>query len=329
MPGGRRPRTHARRYGVSVRMPGRRSALAGERPDGRRVVAVTGAAGRVGSACLRALADEPVDVVAIDLVAGDGPGYWRRADLRRWPEAVTALAGVTDLIHLAGHTAPGGQRTSTVLLDNVEITANVLEAFASGPSGASGTAVLASSVSVYGMVWSPSFRSPDYVPVDEDHPCRPSDPYSSSKLVAEMLAGMWTRSAGITTVTLRFPWTSGDEPDRLRAFLDVVAQDPTGEVGCRNMWAHVHVDDVASAMVAALDVHDGRAHVLNIASTEVPGGRLASELMATCHPQSDVRGSVDVTGLFATDRARELLGWTPTRSLLAGRDSRGPEAPGG
>lgn len=283
------------------------------------MVAVTGAAGRVGSACLNALENESVDVIAIDRVLGHGPGQWRRADLTRRRDAVRALEGATHLIHLAGLTSPGAGQASDVLMHNVGITSHVLEAFA---GGAPVTAVIASSVSVYGLVWSPSEGAPDYVPVDEDHPVRPSDAYSTSKLASEALAGMWTRSAGFTTVSLRFPWTAGDEPDRIRAFLDVIGADPAGEMGRRNLWSYIHVDDVASAMIAALDVRDGRAHILNIASPEVPGDHLASQLVATCCSESDVRGSVDASGLFATDRARGLLGWSPTRSLLGDRDAR-------
>lgn len=287
---------------LRVRRPVPRPREAQSRP----VVAVTGAAGRVGQACLRALESERVDVIAIDRVRGDGPGEWRRADLRRSADAERGLAGATHLIHLAGITFPDPE--SEVLMENVGIAANVLRAFA---SGAPQTAVLASSTSTYGLVWSPSLVSPDYVPVDEDHPCRPADPYSLSKVVLEQLAAMWTRSAGFTTLALRFPWTSADEPERVRSFLDLIAADPTGELGRRHLWAYAHVDDVARAMVSALTVQDGRAHVLNIAAADIPGGYRASELVATCHPQAQVRADVDKVGLFATDRAYELLGWRP------------------
>lgn len=284
------------------------------RDGARRVVVVTGAAGRVGRACLRALDGTGATVVAVDRVRGDGPGRWRRADLRDPGEARRALAGATHLIHLAGVTAPDPALGSRVLTENLAIATSVLDAFAKErPS----TAVLASSTSVYGLVWSPTVLSPEYVPVDEAHPCRPSDPYSLSKLAVESLAAMWARSAGFTTVCLRFPWAAGDdEPDRVRAFLGRMAENPIGELGRRHLWTGLHIDDVADAIVRALDLADGSAHVLTVCAPQIPEGRSASELIRQCHPTARVVDDVDVIGLFSTVRARQLLGWQPSRTLV-------------
>lgn len=286
------------------------------------VVAVTGAAGRVGTACLNALADD--SVIAIDRVRGRGPGDWRTADLHDRAQARAALAGATHLIHLAGHTEPDPERGSEILVDNVAIAASVLEAFA---EGAPDTAVLASSISVYGAIWAATTISPDYVPVDELHPLRPSDPYSLSKVVVEALAAMWSRQGGFTTASMRFPWTAGDEPERIRDYFVALAADPMCDSGRRNLWAWIHVDDVAEAMVAALGIDDGRSHVLNLASPRIPGGHRASELMADGHPGTPVHADVDTVGLFATDRAQALLRWQAHRTFELVPESPAPPHP--
>lgn len=222
------------------------------------------------------------------------------------------MAGATHLVHLAGWTAPDPSAPTRVLLENVAIAANVLDGFAAGPAR---TAVVASSSSVYGLVWAGTERTPEYLPVDEEHPCCPDDDYSLSKLVLEELAAMWTRRTGMTTVALRFPWTSGHEPDRIRDFIGTLADDPTGETARRHLWSYVHLDDLADAIVRALDVDDGGAHVLNIASPDIPGGHRLSALAATCFPSVPRQFDVDSCGGLRTDRATRLLGWQPTRTF--------------
>jgi nucleoside-diphosphate-sugar epimerase len=285
--------------------------------DAAPVIAVTGAAGRVGEACMRALAATPYRVIAIDRRMGRGPGEWRRADLTRTHEARRALAGATHLVHLAGLSGPAIGREAEVQIDNVAMAANALEALAE-VTPKSGTAVLASSMTVYGFVWGREELAPVYVPVDERHPCHASDAYSASKLAIEQIAAGWTFRTGRTTVAIRFPWVSADEPERIRSFLDEIDRDPVGELGRRHLWSYVHIDDLAAAIVAALELDDGQAHVLNIAAAEVIGGRQPDELVAGCLPSTEVRAGL-AEGFVDTARARATLGWLPANSLLVDR----------
>ena len=48
--------------------------------------------------------------------------------------------------------------------------------------------MLASSTAAYGYIYGAADAVPDYLPVDEDHPCRPTDPYGLSKVVGERIA---------------------------------------------------------------------------------------------------------------------------------------------
>ena len=81
---------------------------------------------------------------------------------------------------------------------------------------------------------------PDYLPVDDDHPCRAARPYGMSKRLAEEMCAAWTARTGIPTIVLRPVLILSDEGlDRMSA------QD--AELG-----AFVHVDDVADAVVKSL-----------------------------------------------------------------------------
>ncbi len=278
-----------------------------------RVVAVTGAGGRVGAACLRAQADRGEVVIAVDRRRGNGPGEWRRADLRRARSARRALAGATHLIHLAGYPAPDPSLGWRVLTDNVAMTANVLDAFAGGRPE---TAVLASSFCVYGLVFPPSLGSPQYLPIDEDHPAKAADPYGLSKIALEHLAGVWSEHTGATSVAIRFPWTAAPgESERISRYLGSMRDDPHSSSSAGSLWTSVHIDDLADAFVRALDVHDGRAHVLNVSSPWLPVDEALTRLAASAHPRAERRPGLDDVGALDTRRARELLGWAPTRTF--------------
>lgn len=279
-----------------------------------RVVAVTGAAGRVGTACVRALVERGDDVIAIDRRIGSEPVLWQRVDLRRARPTRAVLAGVAHVIHLAGHTMPDPSLGSRVLLDNVAIATHVLDGI---DAGVPSTVVIASSVCVYGLVFEPRVRSPRYVPVDEDHPCEPGDPYSLSKLVIEDLAAGWTRRTGSTSVCLRFPWTAGADRARVAGYVGMLATEPLCPQSRGNLWASVHVDDLADAFVRALDVDDGAAHVVNVASSWYPGDLPLSALVGQAHPSARVLPDIEEEGPFSTRRARALLGWAPRRTFAS------------
>ncbi len=282
------------------------------------MIAVTGAAGLVGTACLRALADRGEEFVAIDRRAGSFAARWRTADLRSARAARRALRDATHVIHLAGHTSPAAADRDTLVRENVAIAANVLGSLEDAGRAAGATAVLASSTCVYGFAYEPRVRSPLYLPVDEDHPRGPGDAYSLSKVMIEELAGAWTRRTGGTSVCLRFPWVGSDEePRRVAGYLRVLLHKPHSVEGRGNLWASVHVDDLADAFIRALDVRDGATHLLNVASPWVPGDLTVSELAALDHPTAERRPGLDSLGTYGTARAQDLLGWQPGRTFAA------------
>ena len=67
---------------------------------------------------------------------------------------------------------------------NVAMTNNVL---AAARVAGVRKIVCGSSLAVYGLYYPVTPLQPEYLPVDEDHPLRPQDPYGLSKLVGEKL----------------------------------------------------------------------------------------------------------------------------------------------
>jgi len=57
------------------------------------------------------------------------------------------------------------------------------------------------------------FGEPDYVPIDENHPKRPTSPYGASKLAVEQLLSDFDRGYGLKSVCLRYFNAAGADPD--------------------------------------------------------------------------------------------------------------------
>src|SRR6185312_13012772 len=138
-------------------------------------VAVTGAAGRLGSATTAALLAHDHEVTAIDQTPIVIQGVRRiRADLRDLGQTYGALAGAEVVIHLAAIAAPVGLPPEVVYSTNVLSTFNVFEAAATLGIR---RVVSASSVSALGFPWQHRWSEPHYLPIDEAHPLLPQDCY--------------------------------------------------------------------------------------------------------------------------------------------------------
>jgi GDP-4-dehydro-6-deoxy-D-mannose reductase len=110
----------------------------------------------------------------------------RRAVAETAPEVVYHLAAQASVP--AAWESPGG-----TLATNVATTLHLLEAVRAAAPDA--RVVTVGSGAVYGP--------PDAVPVSEDAPLRPQDPYAVSKAAADLLAGMYADAHGLDVVRVR------------------------------------------------------------------------------------------------------------------------------
>ena len=107
------------------------------------------------------------------------------------------------------------------------------------------------SSSAFGMGWVHDGNAfvPLYLPLDEEHPMMPFEPYGLSKQVGEDIGRMVARSSDTSVVSLRF--TNVALPDVQAEFPWPVPtpENPLTLV----MWAYADARDVAEAHVLALD----------------------------------------------------------------------------
>jgi nucleoside-diphosphate-sugar epimerase len=143
-------------------------------------VLVTGSSGFVGRHFVRFLREKQVPVEEFDLAHGD------------ISEHVFSFPELGHVFHLASQTyVPfSWDRPLDYYRTNVLGTANVLELCRK--HSCSLTYV---SSNVYG--------TPKYLPVDEEHPVRPSSPYSHSKLLAEEMCRYYAETFHIPVAVLR------------------------------------------------------------------------------------------------------------------------------
>lgn len=91
------------------------------------------------------------------------------ADLRRIIDLYEALKDADGVVHLGAYQAPNLAPDGETFSNNVTATYNVIKV-ASDLEVAH--VVIASSVATYGFLYAYRFWPPDYLPLDEGHPCR-------------------------------------------------------------------------------------------------------------------------------------------------------------
>jgi UDP-glucose 4-epimerase len=285
-------------------------------------VVVTGGTGAVGRFVVRALADDSEgrvrhDVTVFDAAAETGhPGgvdpdgvRQVRGDIRDLGQVYGALHGADAVIHLAGIRRPGIATDEVVFATNVLGTFNVHEA---AWRLRIRRVVSTSSEAALGWDYRGADFVPAYLPIDEDHPARPKDPYGLSKIAGEAVARSYA-ARGLEVVVLRPPWVILPEGlDRLR-------QDGGRRMARFGLASYIDVRDLAEAYRLALEAPSERLApdpVLFIVADDPSVAEPLSEFMPRTLPAIGNMAADLSEGrpAVSNDRARVALGWRPRRS---------------
>jgi nucleoside-diphosphate-sugar epimerase len=270
-------------------------------------VAVTGAAGRIGSRVLELLGRQGKAVVGIDTVLPP-PGSdvadveWAQVDMTDYGAVVKAFDGCDGLVHLAAIARPGLVEDSVVHANNVVSSYNALRAAAE--VGIT-RMCQASSINAIGCAWSRSPRY-EYFPLDEAHPSYTEDPYSLSKWICEQQADAIARQfSPVGIASFRYHMVV---PDRDRAVSNY--RGAPDEVQVKNLWGYTSLAAAAGACWLALETDMAGHEAFHIVAPDHVGEAPSWELAQRYYPGVALRRPMaDDESFFDSSKAGQILGW--------------------
>jgi nucleoside-diphosphate-sugar epimerase len=269
-------------------------------------VVITGGSGLLGPYVVNHFVEAGYDVLSVDSVKPEKcPARHMTVNLMNLGECYGALTGADAVIHLAAIPVAYSHPNEVTFHNNVMSTYNILEA--SAGLGIK-KAVIASSESSYGIVFSRQNLAPQYVPIDEDHPQLPEDCYGLSKIVAEEIAGMINRRCGMQVVSFRIGNVITAE--KYKNFPEFI-HDPKKRRTI--LWSYIDARDIASACRLAVEAKGLGSVALNLAADDTSMDIKNSELMRAEFPEvTDIRAPLDnYHTLLSNERAKKLLNWQP------------------
>jgi nucleoside-diphosphate-sugar epimerase len=221
------------------------------------------------------------------------------------------------IVHSAALLGLPDQDDSRIIATNLQGTWNVLSA---AREAGVRRVVFLSSVDALGVF--KGERAPDYLPLDDAHPCYPMTPYGISKLLAEAMCRLFSESSAVSVVCLRPPgvWTEETYAwiQSERAKRPEFEWDPFWEYG-----AFIDVRDLSRACVCALTCRVKAFACLLVSSPDIStSGRTSRELADFVLPDVEWRGGAEFEedpfrSLLEIENARRTLGWTPRYSWQA------------
>ena len=291
-------------------------------------VLITGAAGFGGSSLTRALLAQDFRVTGLDIVP-PGHAFLLRRELSNpnfrylWKSVQDIQPGDVDghsvVVHLAAQSdAPlAFDSPRYTVMQNIEGAVALLEAVrhASGVT----RLMFAASGNQVGRA--------RYLPIDEDHPLTPHNPYGFSKAAAEMALGAWRLAYGIPSIVLGTGVVIGPNMRRevfiFKWLWDALHGNPIVVEGGSQTRDLAYIDDVVRGWILALQapveevvgqkffVGSGTEHSIDFlarACRDAIGNEVPIEYAGFRPGEEGHREA------FSVEKARRVLGFTPEHS---------------
>ncbi|MEN8640149.1 UDP-glucose 4-epimerase GalE [Pseudomonas sichuanensis] len=299
---------------------------------------VVGGAGYIGSHMVKHLLAAGHDVVVADLAPTRHQVKWVELDIANAAalDALFAEYSFDAVFHFASFIQVGESVTEPgrYYQNNVAATLVLLQAMVRAGVR---RLIFSSTAAVYG--------DPQYVPIDEQHPKSPINPYGCSKWMVEQVLQDFDRAYGLRSVCLRYFNAAGADPEGECGerhepethLIPLILQAASGRRPAITVFGrdydtpdgtcirdYIHVADLASAHALAVDylVAGGASTAFNL------GNGLGFSVQQVIDTVRDVTGrevcvenaprrAGDPPRLVAdAGKARQLLGWKPVYSSL-------------
>lgn len=304
-------------------------------------ILVTGGAGYIGSHAVKALLQAGYQVLILDNLV-----YGHR-DLVEQVLQVKLIEGdiedrplldhlfqthkIEAVMHFSAYAYVGESVTDPdkYYRNNVVATLTLLEAMLAASIK---KFVFSSTCATYGV--------PKFIPITEDHPQNPINPYGATKLMVERILSDFDIAYGLKSVCFRYFNAAGADPSGLlgedhnpethliplvlqtalgqRQSISIFGTDyPTPDGTC--IRDYIHVSDLADAHILGLEylLKGGESNVFNLGNGN---GFSVREVIAAAQEVTGINISVqecdrrpgDPPSLIgSSEKARKILGWQP------------------
>ena len=306
-------------------------------------ILVTGGAGYIGSHAVRALKKAGFETLVLDnLIYGHAdfvqPDELLKGDLedRQFLDQVFQNHPIEAVLHFAAYAYVGESvaNPSKYYHNNVGCTLNLLDTMVKYHVR---HFIFSSTCATYG--------EPLNIPIDENHPQRPINPYGRSKFMVEQILDDYDKAYYIKSVRLRYFNAAGADPEggigedhvpethlipltldvaiNQRPHISIFGTDyPTRDGTC--IRDYIHVTDLADAHVLGLQYlkQGGKTDVFNLGNgngfsvkevIDVAREVTGKEILAI---EAERRAGDPAELVGSSKKIKEILGWSPKYTEL-------------
>jgi nucleoside-diphosphate-sugar epimerase len=293
---------------------------------------VTGASGFVGRAVVAQALKEGKLVTGLGRNRPELDIAFIECDLTDATRLESALAdkSFTRILHLASLPGDTGDPQQMVRV-NVNGCLNMLECARKMKVR---RFVLASSISAYEWYPGTKFNPPDYMPVDENHPCRPKDIYSTTKRMQELLVQTYHHQYQLPTAVLRLTAIVGPQGRGggrgWREFAEKLDEGKRVQIphlSANELCHYVDIRDVARMFLVAADHPQAVGEIFNCCGSSPTRGTEFIQIVQNIVPGIEVEVGFPWSMAqgreiaFDMSKAKRLLGFEPTYTLADGVQS--------
>ncbi|QNH96112.1 UDP-glucose 4-epimerase GalE [Corynebacterium anserum] len=302
-------------------------------------VLVTGAAGYVGSVCATVLLEQGYKVTVVDnLSTGNRDAVpagatFVEGDIRDLADDVLKDSDVSAVFHFAARSLVGEsvEDPAAYWHHNVVTSLELLDAMRKYGVN---NLVFSSTAACYG--------EPEQVPITEDMPTAPTNPYGASKLAIDNIITSYAHAYGLGATSLRYfnvagaYGSVGENREIETHLIPLVLQVALGHRESIAMFGtdwptddgtavrdYIHIRDLADAhLLAATSNTPGSHRIFNLGSGD---GFSVKQVVETCreitgHPipaiEAPRRAGDPAVLIASSQKAIDELGWNPIRSDL-------------
>ena len=274
------------------------------------MILVTGARGFIGSALRKRLVNLGYKICEINSENGGVIN----------PEVFAGLTSqdITHVFHLAAKIfiPKSWELPDLFFMTNVAGTQNVLEFCRK-----KGIALTYVSSYLYGQ--------PEHLPIDENSPIRPNNPYAQSKYMAEQLCSFYAREFGVQVTILRPFNVYGIGQDKNFLIPSIIYQALHEEaIHVKTLSPkrdYIYLDDILEALICAMNFKNNKGSIFNIGSgfsvrvQEVVG--IVQEIVGTDKPvvSEETTRKGEIQDVIADiSKSSTELNWHPGFSFYDG-----------